>query len=299
VRVSISLSSFFLSFLKDFQVRSGFFLSWTFFSGEEMANEQELERWATALVEASVLGNMAVCAKYGVTDRTLRNWRKWLKQQPRLRQLYEQKRARFSAELTDDLTARCAAAPVVILKGHESRHETREGNYSTFDLADAAAGEIEAVAVHCELPPVKAVERSHGLPTGHRIPLLVSHRDGSYTFCAVLRADVGATHDSSEHHAIGHLLFCYEAARMVYRAASSNIRLLVLADYDATALWFRAVTHVDVQIGFFNILEVVSARLSSQEVSAHKPAVPRRRRASSKTVGDYKCCQSSEQQKSS
>lgn len=228
-----------------------------------MANEQQLDRWATALAEASILGDVAVRRKYRITERTLRYWRTWLKTRPELRQLYEQKRRLFGSELADDLTARCAGEPVVIVKGF-GPHRAPLGGYTLRDLAHAAAAEVDAVAARCGLPPVKAVEQSHKLPSGRRVPLLISHRDRTYSFCAVLAADEEMRHSSEEPRALGHLLYCYEVARTAYRASSSGIRLLALADYDATALWCRAVAHVDVQIGFYNILDVVRGRLASQ-----------------------------------
>lgn len=230
-----------------------------------MANEQQLDRWATALAEASILGDIAVCRKYRITDRALRNWRTWLKRRPELRQLYEQKRSLFDSELADDLTARCADAPLVIVKRDEAS-ATEGGNCSVSQLTLAAAAEIDAVAARCGLPAVKAVEHSHKLPSGRRVALLISHRDGTYSFCAVLTAHAGMRHSTEEPRALGHLLFCYEVARAAYRAASSSVRLLVLADYDVSSLWCRAVAHVGVQIGFFNVLDVVRDRLASQNV---------------------------------
>lgn len=236
-----------------------------------MANQQELERWATALAEASILGDIAVCQKYGITDRSLRNWRTWLKSRSELRQLYEQKRRLFDSNLVDDLTARCDDAPVVVVNW-ENHRTARSGRYTARDLARAAAVAIEAVADRCGLPPVKAAECGHKLPTGRRVPLLISHRDGSYTLCATLTAEDDCRHDTEEARAIGQLLYGYEVARAAYRVPASELRLLVLADYDVSALWCRAVAHVDVQIGFFNVLDVVRDRLASQNVLASETA---------------------------
>jgi hypothetical protein len=73
-------------------------------------------------------------------------------------------------------------------------------------------------------------------------------------------------HSGREAQILGHLLFCYEVVRAAYRVPASDIRLLVLADYDATPLWHRAAAHLDVPVGFYNILGVVRGRLSSQNV---------------------------------
>jgi hypothetical protein len=227
-----------------------------------MATEQQIERWATALAEASILGDVAVREKYRISPNTLGNWRKYMKSRPELRRLYERKLAQLGSGLVDDLTARCADAPLVIVKGLS--HTPAGGDYSARDLMLAAAAEIESVAALCRLPAVKAVEHSHKLPTGRRVALLVTHRDGGCTLCAVAVAEDEIKRCGREPQILGHLLFCYEVVRAAYRVPSSDIRLLVLADYDTTPLWHRAAAHLDVPVGFYNILGVVRGRLSSQ-----------------------------------
>jgi hypothetical protein len=227
-----------------------------------MPNEQQLQRWAQALVEASILGDIAACEKFKITDRSLRNWRRRLRTTPSLRRLYEAKLSRVEADFSDSLTTRPAlvvfrgrrpkAAPDAALRGRTAR-----------ELADAAAAEVVAVAALCGLPEVRSAERGHVLPSGRTVSLFVSHRDGSYTVCEVLAGR--SSYDSDR--ALGHLLFCFESVRMHYRVPASSIRLRVLADHDASPLWNRVVAGVGVEVRFYNILDLVRARLSSRAVT--------------------------------
>jgi hypothetical protein len=230
-----------------------------------MANEQQLDRWAQALLEASILGDLAACEKYKVSDRSLRNWRRWLNTMPRLRQLYEVKISRVGAEFTDSLTTRSAF--VAVRRQSSDGRTKRLHKRMARELADAAAAEIVAVAAACGLPEVRSAERSHVLPSGLVVSLLVSHRDGSYTVCEVLSE--ASRHE--DYRVLGHLLFCYESVRMQYRVGASSLRLRVLADYDARPLWNRVVANVGVEVGFFNILDVMRGRLS-QNVLTSEPA---------------------------
>jgi hypothetical protein len=229
-----------------------------------MANEQQLERWAQALVEASILGDTAACEKYGVTDRTLRNCRRRLSDMPRLRRLYEAKLSRVEAEFSDSLTTRPA---VVAFRGRGPR--AAPWRQKSRELADAAAAEIVAVAAHCGLPEVRAAERGHVLPSGRTISLFVAHRDGSYAICECLAGPSSYAND----RVLGHLLFSFESVRMHYRVPAPSIRLRVLADRDASPLWNRVVANVGVEIRFCNVLDVVRARLSSRTSEGEQSSV--------------------------
>jgi hypothetical protein len=235
-----------------------------------MANESQLDRWSQVLVEASILGDLAACKKYGVSDRSLRNWRSWLKTMPRLRQLYEAKMSRVGAEFSDSLTTRSAF--VVDRRQSQSRRAGstagRPDTRATPRLADAAAAEIAAIAAACGLPEVRSAERSHALHSGLVVSLFVAHRDATYTVCEVL----SEASRQEDYRVLGHLLFCYESVRMHYRVPASSIRLRVLADFAARPLWNRVVANLGVEVGFVNILDVVRGRLSSQNVLASEVA---------------------------
>lgn len=250
-----------------------------------MANEQQLERWAQALVEAAVVGDLAACEKFNASDRTLRDWRQRLKTTPRLRQLYEEKMSRVPAEFSDSLTTRSAVV-AVRRQGPDRRVGSVRGPTAARRFADAAAAEVVAVAAACGLPEVKSAERNHYLPSGHIVRLLISHRDGSYSVCEVL-TEASA---SDQPRVLGHLLFCFEALRMHYRVPGSAIRLCVLTDHDAPPLWNRVLANIKVEVGFYNIVKVVRARLLGQEVSPDEPVKPPRRRTRSGSGGGYKCC---------
>jgi hypothetical protein len=227
-----------------------------------MANEQSMARWAQALVEASILGDLAVCEKYGYSDRSLRNWRRWLNTTPRLRQLYEAKMSRVGGEFSDSLTTRSAV--VAVRRQGSDRRTKHMHRRMAHELADAAAAEIVAVAAACGLPEVKSAERSHTLPSGRVVSLLVSHRDGTYTVCEVL----SEASRYEDYRVLGHLLFCYESLRMYYRVPASSIRLRVLADHGARPLWNRVVANVGVEVGFYNILDVVRGQLSQNVLTS-------------------------------
>jgi transposase-like protein len=226
-----------------------------------MAIGRQLERMAQALVEDSVLGGPAVCEKYGVNQRTLERWRARLRNDALLRRLYDERMSRVDAEFADSLTTRPAL--VVVRRDESGRRAKGANGRAARELADAAAHEIVSVAALAGLPEAKSVERSHALPSGRRVSLLVAHRDGSYTVCEVAPE---ATHDPARM--LGHLLFCFEDVRMNYRLPAAAVRLCVLADHDAPPVWNRVLANVKVEVGFYNILGVVRGRLLSQNVLA-------------------------------
>jgi hypothetical protein len=223
-----------------------------------MATERQLERMAQALVEDSILGGPAVCAKFRTSQRTLERWRGFLRTDPQLRRLYELKMARVDGEFSDSLTTRPVLA---IRRDASSRRAAGANRQAACELADAAAHEIAAVAALAGLPEVKSVERSHALPSGRRVSLLVAHRDGSYTVCEVMAA---VSHEYAR--LLGHLLYCFEDVRMGYRLTASSVRLCVLSDCDAPPLWNRVVANIKVGVGFYNILDAVRGRLLPQNV---------------------------------
>lgn len=232
-----------------------------------MSSQRQVDVWAQALAEAAIIGDLATSEKYKVTDRTLRNWRRRVKTDPELRRLYEEKMSRVGAEFADSLTTR---SPLVVVRRQASPDRRVKGGRRrrAVELADAAAAEIVAVAVRCGLPEVKSAERCHALPSGPVIPLLISHRDGGYTVCDVLASSA----PSGAAPLLGHLLFCFESMRMHYRLPASSLRLCVLADHDARPLWNRVLANVKVEVGFYNVLDVVRDRLSPQNVLTSEPA---------------------------
>ena len=227
-----------------------------------MSSQRQIDVWAQALVEASIVGDVVTAEKYKVTERTLRNWRRWVKTDPELHRLYEEKMSRVDAEFADSLTTRSA---LVVVRGQGSPDPRGRGEHKQMarELADAAAAEIVAVAARCGLPEVKSAERGHALPAGRRISLFIVHRDATVSVCEVLPAE------AHEHaRSLGHLLFCYEQTRQHYRLPASSVRLCVLSDGDAPPLWNRVVANLKVEIRFYNIADVVRARLAQNVLAS-------------------------------
>lgn len=183
-----------------------------------MDTESKLERWSEALVSAAVFGDSAAVERFGITDRTLRNYRRAMAADPDLRQRYQQKLARGDA--------------------------ARAG-----ELLDAAAAEIVAVAALAGWPEVRRLERGRTLPGGRRVGLRIQLKDGSVMLCEALTASA-----PDPAPVLGALLFAYESLRAGSRIP---VRLCVLAECDAPPLWSRVVAHLDVEVIFCNIAEVM------------------------------------------
>ena len=202
-----------------------------------MANEQAIERWASALAFATVFGGRAAREKYACSERNLNHWRHWLDTKPGLREAYERKRKLLEDVVVDE----AATTPVTRPRGGRPRDRT---------FARAVEREVAACALRAGLPAVKTVEADFVLPSRHVVDLALTHEDGSRSLCAVS----SRKHSWADGHTLGHLLLCYAGA-----PAGFGVRLVIFADHDAGELWERAASHVTLKVAFVNVSDLTGA----------------------------------------
>lgn len=75
-----------------------------------MANRLNLERVARILVEAEYHKDQEVCEKYGITTRTLRNYRKKLAENSKLSDIFRLKEKKYSADWAQDASVAISSA---------------------------------------------------------------------------------------------------------------------------------------------------------------------------------------------
>lgn len=209
-----------------------------------MIDDVQVERRASALAFSTRFGARAARDKFGVSERTFFNWRRRLKTDAPLREVYERKVKLLEAVALED----ALDAP----RAHVGRPRA---------LLAAVEREAAACARLAGLPAVEGASASHPLPSRHVVDLVLLHSDGRYTFCAVAADGWGAS------RSLGHLLFCYAGAHAGYRERG-DIRLAVFASCDPPPLWQSAVAHLDLEVTFVNVSEVIGPRLEENPVAA-------------------------------
>lgn len=214
----------------------------------------ELERQATALAWASRFGLASARERFDVKERTFRNWRARLASDAELRELYERKRQMLDAVAVDD--AACVAADPKSRLAPAPRSRPRA-------LVLAVKEEVAACARLAGLPPVASALVGFVLSSNQVVDLALAHSDERITLCAVS----SRTYSEAAYQLIGRLLFYYEGAPEGFRA-SGDVRLVVFADHDAPLLWERAVAHLDLEVSFVNVSEVVGPRLEENRDAA-------------------------------
>lgn len=103
-------------------------------------NQDKLERIAEVLVAAFLNGDRKTAERYGVTDRTLRNWRKLLDTDPKLSELFRAKKAQASEGWADEVPGAIRASVTFL------RRAAEEGDPTNPDMVHSVAGAMKLLS---------------------------------------------------------------------------------------------------------------------------------------------------------
>ncbi|GAA6759255.1 hypothetical protein [Thermus oshimai] len=97
-------------------------------------------RAAFVLAEAELLGDAAACAKYGLSDRTLRNYRARLQRDPELAALFRERLGALGKRWEEEL------APAILEAVNFLKRAAREANPRDPEVIEAVAGALKTLA---------------------------------------------------------------------------------------------------------------------------------------------------------
>ncbi len=117
-------------------------------------------RAATILAEAEVLGDGAACAKHGISDRTLRNYRARLAQDPELAALFREKLGALARRWEEDLNPAIGEAIAFLRKA------AREANPRDPKAIEAVASALKTLAELDLTHKVLEARLEGGVPLG-------------------------------------------------------------------------------------------------------------------------------------
>lgn len=102
---------------------------------------ERLERMAEILVDSFLSGDDRKTAeRYGITDRTLRNWRKRLDTDPKLSEIFRAKKARASEGWADEVPGAIRASVTFL------RRAAEEGDPTDPDMVHSVAGAMKLLS---------------------------------------------------------------------------------------------------------------------------------------------------------
>ncbi len=102
--------------------------------------KHDKERIAEILLDAYLNGDRKTAEKHGVTDRTLRNWRKLLDSDPKLSELFRAKKARVSEGWADEVPGALRASVAFL------RRAAEEGDPTNPDMVHSVAGSMKLLS---------------------------------------------------------------------------------------------------------------------------------------------------------
>lgn len=103
-------------------------------------NQEKLERIAEVLVAAFLNGDRKTAERYGVTDRTLRNWRKLLDSEPKLSELFRAKKAQASEGWANEVPGAIRSAVTFL------RRAAEEGDCRDPNMVHSIAGAMKLLS---------------------------------------------------------------------------------------------------------------------------------------------------------
>lgn len=102
--------------------------------------QDKLERIAEILVAAFLDGDRKASERYGITDRTLRNWRKLLDTEPKLSELFRAKKAQASEGWANEVPGAIRSAVTFL------RRAAEEGDPTCPDMVHSIAGAMKLLS---------------------------------------------------------------------------------------------------------------------------------------------------------
>jgi transposase len=211
------------------------------------------ERAARAVVDADYLGNTATAKKYGLSHRTLQNYRTRYREDALLRQRADEFRQTVRAKAAVEFgEARQNITAEAVQRIAAEDGQTR---YTESELQKAVLGKIDDVLSLLGLPAAVAVSSEYVLPNGMRVDILVKHLDDSYTIIETKAAGGDAKKGAGWllYSTIGQLLYYAEVITDAYGVDHHRLNLCVIADYDPDVYYLRSLERVAARVRFHNI----------------------------------------------
>lgn len=220
------------------------------------------EKAATALLDAVITSDAQAAMLHGITDRTLRRYRRLLSSDPELAVIYERKKV----ALTEAANLALLNSPPIVAtvdrrKPRRERKRVVQSEYASKEFQLAVANSILEVARFCGLTEVQRVECKFRLRARRRVDLLISHLDGTFTLCDVRAiAWRKKTEQDPIYPAIGQLLFYHAIFTECFSVEPARTRLVIFTDHPWCTYTDKALAGIPVKA--FDVYRVVKPALT-------------------------------------